>query len=62
MAGDTLIRNSQHISYFKLIPGRHGEFDIRFDGELVAEHRHKPGLHIFPDLQDLVNSIDQMIK
>jgi hypothetical protein len=37
-------------------------FDIRIDGELVAEHRHEPDAHIFPDLQDLLKSINERIK
>lgn len=62
MAGESLLRHGEHISYFKLIPGPHGKFDIRIDGELVAEHRHEPGSHIFPDLEDLIREINQRIR
>ena len=47
MAGEALSRMGQCISSFKLIPGGHGKFDIRIDGELVGEHRHEPDAHIF---------------
>ena len=62
MAGEVLNRVGGHISSFRLIPGGHGKFDIRIDGELVAEHRHEPDAHIFPDLQDLLKEIDQRVE
>ena len=62
MAGDTLNRRGDHIESFRLIPGGHGKFDVRINGELVAEHRHEPDAHIFPDLQDLVKAIDQRLN
>ena len=58
MAGDTLARKGDNIESFRLVPGGHGKFDVRVDGELVAEHRHEPNAHIFPDLQDLLKAID----
>ena len=61
MAGECLSRMGDHISFFKLIPGPHGKFDIRIDGELVAEHRHEPNAHIFPDLQDLLKAIEERV-
>ncbi len=61
MAGETLSRVGEHISQFKLVPSPHGKFDVRIDGELVAEHRHEPDAHLFPDLQDLLKAIDQRI-
>ena len=48
-----------HIASFKLIPGPHGKFDIRINGELIAEHRHEPNAHIFPELEDLLKGISQ---
>ena len=62
MAGDTLNRRGDHIESFRLIPGSHGKFDVRINGELVAEHRHEPDAHIFPDLQDLVKAIDERLN
>ena len=62
MAGEALSRVGEHIDSFKLIPGPHGKFDVRIDGELVAEHRHEPDAHIFPDLQDLLKAINQRIE
>ena len=59
MAGEALNRVGEQISSFKLIPGGHGKFDIRINGELVAEHRHEPNAHIFPDLQDLLKAINE---
>ena len=59
MAGDTLNRIGDRISSFTLIPGGHGKFDVRIDGELVAEHRHEPDAHIFPDLQDLLQAMNE---
>ncbi len=59
MAGEVLNRVGEHISSFKLIPGPHGKFDIRINGELVAEHRHEPDAHIFPELQDLLKAISE---
>ena len=59
MAGEVLTRVGEHVAAFKLVPGPHGKFDIRIDGDLVAEHRHEPGRHIFPDLQDLLGAITQ---
>ena len=52
-------RVGEHISTFKLTPGPHGKFDVIIDGEVVAEHRHEPNAHIFPDLQDLMKAIEQ---
>ena len=62
MAGEALSRVGEHISFFKLIPGPHGKFDVRIDGELVAEHRHEPYAHIFSDLEDLLKSINQRVE
>ena len=62
MAGEALSRVGDHISSFRLIPGPHGKFDVRIDGELVAEHRHEPNAHIFPDLQDLLKAINQRVE
>ena len=62
MAGEALNRVGGHISAFRLVPGPHGKFDVRINGELVAEHRHEPDAHIFPDLQDLLKGINQRIE
>ena len=62
MAGEALSRMGEHIEALKLVPGPHGKFDIRIDGELVAEHRHEPDAHIFPDLQDLLKAIGQRME
>ena len=59
MAGEALIRIGEHISYFKLIPDPHGKFDVRINGELVAEHQHEPDAHIFPELEDLLRAINE---
>ena len=52
-------RVGEHISTFKLTPGPHGKFDVIIDGDVVAEHRHEPNAHIFPDLQDLMKAIQE---
>ena len=57
MAGEALSRAGEFISHFKLTPGPHGKFDVIVDGKVVAEHRHEPNAHIFPDLQDLMKAI-----
>ena len=54
-------RAGEHISSFKLTPGTHGKFDVIVDGTVVAEHRHEPNAHIFPDLQDLMKAINSRI-
>ena len=54
-------RAGEHISNFKLTPGPHGKFDVIVDGSVVAEHRHEPDAHIFPDLQDLMKAINDRI-
>ena len=59
MAGEALSRSGEHINSFKLTPGPHGKFDVIIDGEVVAEHRHEPNAHIFPDLQDLMKAINE---
>ena len=59
MAGEALSRKGDHIKTFNLLPGPHGKFDIRINGDLVAEHLHKPDAHIFPDLPDLLKAIDE---
>ena len=59
MPEDTLARKEEFIKEFRLIPGGHGKFDIRINQELVAEHRHEPNAHIIPDLQDLLQAIDE---
>ena len=53
-----MARKGDNIESFRLVPGGHGKFDVRVDGALVAEHRHEPNAHIFPDLQDLLKAID----
>ena len=62
MAGEALSQMDEHISFFKLIPGPHGKFDVRVDGELIGGHRHEPGRHIFPDKEDLMKAINQRIQ
>ena len=59
MAGEALSRAGEHIAHFKLTPGPHGKFDVIVDGVVVAEHRHEPNAHIFPDLQDLLKAINE---
>lgn len=61
MAGEALSRAGDHISSFKLTPGPHGKFDVIVEGQVVAEHRHEPDAHIFPDLQDLMEAINSRI-
>ena len=61
MAGEALSRVGENIRSFKLTPGPHGKFDVIIDGEVVAEHRHEPNAHIFPDLQDLMKAIEQRV-
>ena len=62
MAGEALNRAGDHIESFKLVPSEHGKFHISIDGELVAEHRHEPDVHIFPDLQDMMKAINERIS
>jgi predicted Rdx family selenoprotein len=57
MAGEALSRVGDRISSFKLTPGSHGKFDVIVDGKVVAEHKHLPDAHLFPDLQDLLTAI-----
>ena len=54
-------RSDEHIASFKLTPGPHGKFDVIIDGEIVAEHRHGPNAHIFPDIQDLMKAINSRL-
>ena len=61
MAGEALSRAGEHIDNFKLTPGPHGKFDVIIDGTLVAEHRHTPEAHLFPDLQDMMKAINERI-
>ena len=61
MAGEALTRAGEHIDNFKLTPGPHGKFDVIIDGEVVADHRHPPEAHIFPDLQDMMKAINERI-
>jgi len=61
MAGEALSRSDEHIASFKLTPGPHGKFDVIVDGEIVAEHRHGPNAHIFPDIQDLMKAINSRL-
>ena len=42
-----------------ITPGPHGKFDVIIDGEVIAEHRHEPNAHIFPDIEDLMKAIAQ---
>ena len=55
-------RVGEHIGTFKLTPGPHGKFDVIIDGDVVAEHRHEPNAHIFPDLQDLMKAIQDRVS
>ena len=61
MAGEALSKAGEHISVFKLTPGPHGKFDVILNGTVVAEHRHEPNAHIFPDLQDLMKAINEHV-
>ena len=54
-------RVGENISTFKLTPGPHGKFDVIIDGDVVAEHRHEPDAHLFPDLQDLMKAIGERV-
>ncbi len=54
-------RADEHIASFKLIPGPHGKFDVIVDGQMIAEHRHEPNAHIFPDIQDLMKVINARV-
>ena len=36
-------------------------FDVIVNGEIVAEHRHEPNAHIFPDIQDLMKAINSRL-
>ena len=62
MAGDALTRAGTHIESFTLVPSEHGKFHIRINGELVAAHQHLPDAHLFPDLQDLMQAINERIE
>ena len=42
-----------------LPPGPHGKIDVIIDGEVIAEHRHEPNAHIFPDIENLMKAIAQ---
>ncbi len=55
-------RVGESIATFTLIPGEHGKFDVRIDGELIASHQHLPDTHLFPDLQDLMEALNQRIS
>ena len=59
MAGEALNRAGERIESFKLVPSEHGKFHITIDGDLAAWHRHEPDAHIFPDLQDMMASINE---
>ena len=59
MAGEALSRSGEYIASFKLTPGSHGKFDVIVDGKVVAEHKHLPNAHLFPDLQDLLKAITE---
>ncbi len=61
MAGEALAKYDEHIGTFNLVPGPHGKFDVRINGDLVGEHRHEPGRHIFPDKEDLMRAIVQRL-
>ena len=61
MAGEAVSRADEHIASFKLIPGPHGKFDVIVDGQMIAEHRHEPNAHIFPDIQDLMKVINARV-
>ena len=56
MARKALSGFGEHIISFKLTPGPHGKFDVIVDGQLVAEYRHEPNAHVFPDLQKAINA------
>ena len=59
MAGEALSRRGENLTNFKLTPGPPGKFDVIIDGEVIAEHRHEPNAHIFPDIEDLMKAIAQ---
>ena len=61
MVGDALSRVGENNCSFTLVPSDHGKFHIRIDGELVASHQHLPDAHVFPDLHDLIEALNERI-
>ena len=50
-----------NIETFKHVPSGHGKFHMTIDDELVAFNEHRPDAHLFPDLQDMMKSINKRI-
>ena len=61
LAGELLTRLGQHLAAVRLVPGGHGLFDIRVDGEKVMGHEHRPDQHYFPDAQELLPLLYQRL-
>ena len=62
MAGVALTRAGPHNESLTLVPSEHDKFHIRTNGVLVAAHQHLPDAQNFPDLQDLMQAINERIE
>ncbi len=62
MGGEILTRLGDNIASLKLIPGAHGVFDVRINGQLVGEHTHGPNHEqYFPETLDILQKFNEAL-
>lgn len=61
MGGRHSPAEAANIESFKHVPSGHGKFHMTINDELVAFNEHRPDAHLFPDLQDMMKSINKRI-
>ena len=47
MGAEILTRLGDNVASLKLIPGSHGVFDVRINGQLVGEHTHDFAVNLY---------------
>ena len=61
MGGVALTSRGDEHRVLQHVPSGHGKFHITIDDELVAFNEHRPDAHLFPDLQEMMKSINKRI-
>ena len=62
MTGEILTRMGDNVASIKLIPGSHGVFDVRINGQLIGEHTHGSNHEqYFPENLDRLQKFDEIV-
>jgi predicted Rdx family selenoprotein len=62
MTGEILTWVGEHIGSIKLIPGPHGRFDVRGEGDLIGERTHGPiDARYFPEALEGLRELNEYV-